>query len=560
MDSQKIITADTSIPINNHFKIIAGPGAGKTRFLVNHIRIVLHHSNRLGRNKKIACITYTNIGVETIVDRLDEGVDHIEVCTIHSFLFTHVLKPFAFLIKSEHDIRVTKNMKPSEHLVSGYFDRTNLGTRHRLSNKELIQKIFWFIEGDFCKLHVRGKTVDMHADLYRYKKLLWEKGILHYDDVLALSWEILHNHPETLRVIRSKFPYIFVDEFQDTSSIQAEILKLIAEKETTLGVIGDSAQSIYSFQGADAEQFNNFLLLDMSVYKMKDNHRSTQEILNLLNKMRTDITQESPEQKKGNKPLLLVGEPFSVANYIRGLINSNDLYTLSYSNIAANSMRDKVEYVANISSLTIESILIDNDSNNNRRKVIASLMKAVEFARQKSYKEAIREVSRHLIDEDSQRQAISIIHGLLSSYSEYSSNPLIEFYEKIKALNIIHLPNFQRRKGAQTPAEHFYRTTKYAELALLIKNQEKVGFDRTIHQAKGCEFENVLVVVKPKPNQNYNESRDLGFLLNPDINNEEHRVYYVAASRAQKNLYFCVPYLSETGVNKIKNICEIEYL
>jgi DNA helicase-2/ATP-dependent DNA helicase PcrA len=104
MDTQQIITADKSIPIDDHFKIIAGPGAGKTRFLVNHILNVLHHSNRLGRNKKIACITYTNIGVETIVDRLDEGIDHIEVCTIHSFLFTHVMKPFASLIKSEHNI------------------------------------------------------------------------------------------------------------------------------------------------------------------------------------------------------------------------------------------------------------------------------------------------------------------------------------------------------------------------------------------------------------------------------------------------------------------------
>ncbi|MEO2258613.1 UvrD-helicase domain-containing protein [Paenibacillus amylolyticus] len=75
MDTQQIITADKSIPIDDHFKIIAGPGAGKTRFLVNHILNALHHSNRLGRNKKIACITYTNIGVETIVDRLDEGIE-----------------------------------------------------------------------------------------------------------------------------------------------------------------------------------------------------------------------------------------------------------------------------------------------------------------------------------------------------------------------------------------------------------------------------------------------------------------------------------------------------
>lgn len=559
MDSQKIITADKTIPIDNHFKIVAGPGAGKTTFLVKHIRNVLHHSDRLGRNKKIACITYTNIGVETILNRLDKGADHIEVCTIHSFLFTHVLKPFTFLINREHNLKIESITKPSEHIVSGNFDKAYLGPKHRLSNEEVVKKIFWVIEEGHCKLHIRGKTRDMHADLYRYKKLFWEKGILHHDDVLALSWEILHNHPETLRVIRSKFPYIFVDEFQDTSPIQAEILKMIGLQETIIGVIGDSAQSIYSFQGADVEQFISFKLPDMIVYQMKDNHRSTEEILNLLNTIRIDLIQESPDSKKGKKPLLLVGHPFSAMSHIQGLIDGQNLYTLSFSNVVANSVRDKVEY-DDVASTTIDSIFSENDSNNARRKAIVSLIKAVELSRQKSYKEAIRELSRFLSNEDRQRQAIFIIHQLLNAYTEYSNKSIMEFYEKVKSLNFIQIPRFQKRSGSTTPAESFYREMKYSELALLIKNQEKVGFERTIHQSKGSEFENVLVVVKPSPKQTYSEKRDLGFLLNPDINNEEHRVYYVAASRAKRNLYFCVPSLSEAGARKIKDICEIKYL
>src|SRR5665647_2745165 len=103
MDMQ-IITSDSVIAVDQHYKVSAGPGAGKTKFLINHIRNVLHHSNRLGRNKKIACITYTNVGVETIVKRLGDEMDHVEVSTIHSFLYTHIVKPYLFLISTKYDI------------------------------------------------------------------------------------------------------------------------------------------------------------------------------------------------------------------------------------------------------------------------------------------------------------------------------------------------------------------------------------------------------------------------------------------------------------------------
>ncbi|MEQ7049903.1 ATP-dependent helicase [Paenibacillaceae sp. P-4] len=559
MDSQ-LITADDKIPIENHFKVVAGPGAGKTTFLVNHVKNVMHNSTRLGRNRKVACITYTNVGVETLLDRLKEGNDHVEVCTIHSFLFEHVLKPYFSLINGVHNIDVTKITVPFDHVVSGYFKKTNLESKYKLSNKDLIKNIFWFIEDDICKLHIRGRKKDMHSDLYNYKKMFWEKGIIHHDDVLALSWEILHNHPGALRVIRSKFPYVFIDEFQDTSPIQAEIIKLIAQKESIIGVIGDMAQSIYSFQGADVEQFNNFELPEMLFYKMQDNHRSTEQILQLLNTIRTDITQKSPKKKIGEKPLVLIGQPFSAVSHIHQLINSNNLYTLSFSNIVANSMRDKVEYAGNLSSMTIDSIFSENDSNKNRRKIIISLIKTIEFAKQKNYKNSIQEIRRNLMGGESHRVALTIIHQLLNEYAEYSNKSMMDFYDIIKALDVFQLPNFQIRKNNPTQAESFYKNIKYSEVALLIKHQENIGRDRTIHQAKGSEFENVLVIIKPKSNQKYNEDRDLAFLLSPDINNEEHRVYYVAASRAQKNLYFCVPSLSPKAASKLEEVCEIKHI
>jgi DNA helicase-2/ATP-dependent DNA helicase PcrA len=86
------ITAETVLAeIEKSIKLHAGPGAGKTRFLVNHIKNVLHHSRRLGSSRKVACITYTNVGTETIIKRLGNTGDRVEVSTIHSFLYKHLI-------------------------------------------------------------------------------------------------------------------------------------------------------------------------------------------------------------------------------------------------------------------------------------------------------------------------------------------------------------------------------------------------------------------------------------------------------------------------------------
>src|SRR5690606_26650439 len=103
------ITSDYKIDhIENHFRISAGPGAGKTYWLSEHIKNVSHSSRRLYKSRKIACITYTNIGVETILKRLGASNTNVEVATIHSFLYSHIVKPYASFIAEEYDLDVSK--------------------------------------------------------------------------------------------------------------------------------------------------------------------------------------------------------------------------------------------------------------------------------------------------------------------------------------------------------------------------------------------------------------------------------------------------------------------
>jgi DNA helicase II / ATP-dependent DNA helicase PcrA len=106
--------------IESHFKVSAGPGAGKTYWLVNHIKNVLHNSDKLFRTRKIACITYTNIAVETILYRLGTSAEQVEVSTIHSFLYKHLVKPYATFIADEYGLNIDEMDGHDDIVLSNY--------------------------------------------------------------------------------------------------------------------------------------------------------------------------------------------------------------------------------------------------------------------------------------------------------------------------------------------------------------------------------------------------------------------------------------------------------
>jgi DNA helicase-2/ATP-dependent DNA helicase PcrA len=534
MDMQ-VITSNSLIVIDQHFKVSAGPGAGKTKFLINHIKNVLQHSERLGRNRKIACITYTNVGVETIIKRLGDETDHIEVSTIHSFLFTHVVKPYLFLISTRFELDPALIDGPSEHIVSsGYFNRTDL-SRKNISESDM-KKVHWKISGNTCVLKLKDRIVDNHERFLKYKKFFWEKGRIHYDDILAFSWEILNTSVDVLRIIRSKFPYFFIDEFQDTNPIQSEIIKLISCKETIIGVIGDKAQSIFEFQGANVKQFNDFVLPQICHYKMEDNHRSTEEIIDVLNSIRNDIVQHSPDKKTGKKAVIIVGNTIESLGKIKSTLGEESITSLSFSNLTANATRNNISVDFGAKWKIIDEMF--EDSSPERRKLFISLIKSIEYARLSHFKDSIRELSQHLRSTDSykgQKTTLILLKELLNTYDEYKSEPLWVIYKKLIVRDYLQIPKIQEGKVGQPKKkiEEFYKGTLYSDLALHVKISEDDSSHRTIHKSKGSEFNNVLLIVKGMEGKKYNEKRDLGFLLEPDIDkNEDHRVYYVACSRA----------------------------
>lgn len=564
MSINQITSDDRLSNTEHHFRVAAGPGAGKTHWLVNHIKTVLENSARLGKTRKIACITYTNIAVETILGRLGTSAGQVEVCTIHSFLYNHVVKPYVSFVAQDYDLNVTKIDGHDDIIFSGYAFLNDWKTRtgqQRIREDNIVVDAFKAIK---WKFNASGNLISKTDYPYKvgnyaiktdsyfvYKKMTWEKGALHHDDVLFFSYQIIQKFPFVLDVLRTKFPYFFVDEFQDSSPIQVAILKLIGQKETIVGLIGDKAQSIYGFQGADPLQFTSLNLTHLVEYVMVDNRRSTHEIIDILNFIRSgDIQQKKWRTDIGEKSMLLIGDKVCSLRKAKEICGSELVVSLSRDNITSNEMKKEIGGIA-LNNRLFDSLL-ENDapssSNKYRSKVIIACVKAVELSREKKFKDAIKELERIFKDindkEKGKRDALKFICLLLTNYEEFNDKSLFHFFQFVKVNVKTDISDMKSGK-----AKTFYETHTYQQLALCVKVPEDISQHKTIHKAKGDEFDNVLLVLK--------EEKDLIFLIKPDINIEEHRVNYVAVSRAKNRLFISVPILQIANLEYLKQKFDI---
>ncbi len=120
-----------------------------------------------------------------------------------------------------------------------------------------------------------------------YNKRCFKNGAMDFDDLLFKMYELLKNHPDSLSKYQRKFKYIMIDEYQDTNTSQYEIIKLLGAMHENICVVGDDAQSIYSFRGATIENILQFEkdYDDVKVVKLEQNYRSTKNILNVANEI-----------------------------------------------------------------------------------------------------------------------------------------------------------------------------------------------------------------------------------------------------------------------------------
>lgn len=559
------INSETIIPTEQNFRVSAGPGAGKTHWLINHIKNVLHHSTRLGKTRKIACITYTNIAVEIILRRLGTSANQVEVSTIHSFLYKHVVKPYALFIPADYRLNVKAMDGHDDTILSSYSflnewkEKTN--QRWITEDNKVIDAFraakWKFDDSDTLDIipdpRIRLEKYAIKRNSYlEYKKMTWERGIIHHDDVLFFSYQLIRKFPFIVQVLRAKFPYFFVDEFQDTNPIQAHILKQIGREETIVGIIGDYAQSIYGFQGADPLQFSSFALPNLADYQIADNRRSTNQIIDVLNTIRSkDIQQNKFRNKDGERPTIIVGEMNTALHKAKQLCKNEEIYSLSRDNITANAIKKGMNQNIPSEDLLQSLNIIDTDSG--RKRLVLACIKAIELGYEKRFKDAIKELEYIFKDEKDKekrrRESLNHICLLLQNYSSFKSLSLSEFYSLVKSQTNSATPQLTRGRS-----KNFYEEHSYQQLAICVKISEDTCLHRTVHKAKGDEFDNVLLVLKSKKEAEV----DLSFLLKPNLEkNEEHRIIYVAISRAKERLFISLPNLSEPDREKLSNLFSI---
>jgi DNA helicase-2/ATP-dependent DNA helicase PcrA len=582
----EIITSDHLLSDVNHpFKVFAGPGAGKTFWLINNIRNILKNSTRLLSSSKISCITYTNVAVEEIQTRLDMTGDRVDVSTIHSFLYNCLVKPYVNLLKYE-DGRCLVNIEqldghddhiPSVGRILGNKQMSATVLKNKIDTKELqdvLSSLEWYIDGDDLVLQPRNewqrkkyKKLITTGFFKAYKAMFWNDGTIHHEDVLFFSYEILINFPLICEFIAAKYPYILIDEFQDTHPVQSKILKWISEAGAIIGVIGDPAQSIYKFQGASRADFLEFKLPGHKNYAIKYNRRSTRNIVNILNHMRgtDEVVQECHREIDGSEVCIIVDK--SIEGVIEKFTSERARLGMTGDSCIVSRRNDSVAKLKNCDGNCNMSIWSDfSEADSKRQRFIEIILAAQEYANISMYETALKEVMKIFrtdkegslkdpftacsfeIDNLSKRSiAVSLLEYLTNSREENIEKKILVFYNDL--ISFFKGIGVTLKRVSSGGFKTFAQAANVNDLVLSLKlGEEKNSNIRTIHKSKGAEFQSVLVY--------FEDNKDIQHLINPDVKNEEDdgRLYYVAMSRAEDYLCLATYELSQEIIDALSKL------
>lgn len=539
-------------PFYTCIKVLAGPGAGKTHWLIGQIKYVLSESNDLGLCRKVGCITYTSKATENILNHVGINNNRLEVSTIHAFLYKNIIKPYFHLIADEEGFAIDKLDGHDETIISSYgfvseLMKANwmgmLVKDHAKESYKLKQTVEDFRWGLTKKDIILQKTINYpripgigEKYVLAYKKKVWrEYGIMHHDDVLYFTYKLIEKEPRIIMFLVSKFPYLLIDEYQDSSSIQHWLFTKLAEAGCKITLIGDKAQSIYTFAGADMANIDTFVAPGIKTYTIADNHRSTQNIIDFLNILRTDLEQKSLRKECFDKVTIVCGNSMDAYKTALKHCGDEELYALTWKNEDANVMKLGLE--ARGKKEDMLGHLSEYDSNSDRRKIVVNVIIGIENARQLIMDEAIKYTAKgfrlntkHI---NQKKKTIVNMYTLLKSYDEYCNGTLLDFLNKLREIDD-SIPKVSRGgvlEAYQKP---------YADYAKSVNYTDDNTHFITIHKSKGLGFDNVILVFPEK-------EVGLQFLLNTDLQQEydDHRLYYVACSRARNRLFINLPSIDE---------------
>ena len=642
------------------FYFLSGAGSGKTHALISLIKKIMHDkkSQLALSRQKILCITYTNNAKDEIISRLGEN-DLVYVSTIHNFLWDmiqhhmdalvviHVTYLTDLIKKNENELFYDENDKPAYQVYRG-LNQAELEavTDFILEDNESYYKMQELNAGDFWQLlndelgqdlSNKLKTNKSHLlkifscirRIYNYKNCVKNiaegvrgydfieysirnaeclyKNRIGHDTLLLYSYKLMKNYPYFANILIDKFPYTFVDEYQDTHDNVVAFFKLIIERlkpggsQYLIGLFGDPSQEIYS-SGART----SFLTFD-EVHK-NINRRSHDQIIDCINKIRgghQPIKQVSIFRNKNLGSVRCYIYPMSKCNKsdIEKIIDSYRAeWDVSLSNqmaclVSKNEMLAEVCNFSNLYSKVNDLFVAENKNNykkvndefvvNNIDKfgsfasIMYSYCKPAYLLKIKSDAPIIELFPKLHLQECTVKDigmAVRKLNALsYCSLEEYFVN-LYELFNTTKNKRVKSLINSLLPIEFDSEDIWKEKLVRYCGLRkvkfddAVFQNFLKVDFDEmihwmkyinsnktdspvnvmTCHSSKGLEYENVIVFLNDKMNKRHTYfssllNSDLNVELSPDLE-EVRRLLYVSTSRAIKNLR--VVLFSDNGLEK----------
>ena len=302
--------------------VIAGAGSGKTRVLTYKVA----HLMELGLEPwRILALTFTNKAAREMRERIagrvgEHRARYLWMGTFHS-MFLRILRAEAehigfapnFTIYDQTDSRSLIKTIIKELQLDDKVYKPNV-IQCRISNaKNRLMTAQMYAADALAVADDRSAKVPATRDIYlRYQERCRQAGAMDFDDILLYTYLLFQNHPDVLARYVSQFAYVLVDEYQDTNYAQHSIVWQLTGEHQRVCVVGDDAQSIYSFRGANIDNILGFTrqYRDARIFKLEENYRSTQMIVgaanSLIEKNSEQIRKEVYSRKEVGTPLQLV--------------------------------------------------------------------------------------------------------------------------------------------------------------------------------------------------------------------------------------------------------------
>ncbi len=597
--------------------VLAGAGSGKTRTLIYRVAYLLERGIPAS---KILLVTFTNKAAKEMLTRVEKILGYQPAGlwggTFHS-VGNRILRLFGKHLDLAPNFNIL-DAEDSKNLIKNAVKELNLPIDKHFPKSDLIHKMIslsanfnWSLEKTLAKKfdYLDDKyTAIILTIAEKYTKKKKTANALDFDDLLAYWNKLLEEHQQVREKLANQFEYVLVDEYQDTNFIQGQIIKNLAGSSKNILVVGDDAQSIYSFRGADV---NNILKFpdefpNCQIFKLENNYRSTPEILDLANaaikfNQRQYKKELRTNKESFNKPIVagLIDEeaqagfvveeilrlheeeglpwqdmavlfrshflsletemglnkngvPYEMRGGLRFFEQAHVKDILAYLKILANP-KDEIAwqrilmFQTGVGDINARKIFTVIQNLNDLAEILSFDFSQILSARTSDGWRQLSYLLKSLEREDKNNIANLVQIILRSDYLEY-----------LKANYDNHEERLEDLQGLVSFTAKYDSLTNFltdATLSENFKKQDQPDTEKpeavvlsTIHQAKGLEWDTVFVI-----GLSDGQFPHAKVFQNPIEIEEERRLFYVATTRAENRLYLAYAVFNNFGatVNKM---------